>query len=1210
MGHRYGRRVKSKLSSAAGVGTSEGPGAEPLEPLIAVRSWPGAVRSYRIDGTEQAPSLSVTVSNPAQRGPSGPSGPFEPSEPPDPSGTAADQAARYRLICSQLDQPGLTVALLSTLNPGLAMPVADGASSLRRHAAAAELLASTTATVTPPDLTGVDTLAELMDSYGVPAQILAAANADRPLNSLLAAGQPLAGVAGPTEPDSPSSDTLASITVPADPSSLAEVAGLLGVTPQRLLEDNRGLRLATEASWVLPGVVELPADAALSRPLAVLAGDVPLTAAEVGAQHDCPSEAFAALNAAVLGVLEPGVEVSAGATTVTTTRHDTLKAVLSRFAVAGVRHTVSELLAANASTPLFRAGARVLLPAPPVTLTASGQLVGTFTAPAFELAVTLRLERPAAVEPEPAVQESASGAEPEPTPAPAPAPVEQVDSAVPAAIQDRVSFDAFIDACLTAVPGIRLATARQAAAGQAGESDALWAVAFGSQGITSVRLQPPAGYAGPRFLAPRLLYTAPLHFQAWVSELTDLGALGRPIEKAFHDVDAERWARHFLTDLDRYLDAPFATLLTDQAPEALLRARHDLAEAIVTDVAAVLAPDPTPDPTPTPAPTPTPEPTPDPTPTPASTPTPAAAGEADGSAEAAWLAPARAALAAECRNSLAGGYGSVAVQHSVAAVTEFGKGRTPAARLGGVVRTNGVAQPSTTELNQLGGWSVFAVETRQQDTSQHGDTSVTVDCDQAFDSLTIDAGAADGGQVELSFVRPLAGGYLPKDVSADLGAIELPLAQRLRPDLPTLIAVTAQPSWTGSDQPTLSQAADWTLAVSYSHEHAAHDEVLLTIWHGLPAAARSAAATPAASSSSTALAGALAGYVVVAEQLAELLSWNTKPPKGRDTATARQVRENATATLVRLVSAVTEAWIGHTGRPPASGVSSADPSRMARGSEVCHEYRLRACYGWNAEGERQLERLVVTMTRVTAVRVAAGQPGGDWPVISCEGDDQQEAWTPGPVLDGQRTYTPARPIAATQPLTLRLEWPGLNVANHSTARAGITVSRNAVLRPGARTSPDFVLALPSHTSDRVSPANTWTQDITLSGASVEQALQACFDTLYGPQPPFDLRSPNENGRVTVGVQYSYLLSSPGPDGPGLRTELSVAYAEALVDPELAGMLTRVIEDWRGKVKPPADGAEWHFGLTLLSPRDGEPPLLTLDRLVFAIPAAAESASAE
>ncbi|MEO6502890.1 MAG: hypothetical protein ABIQ09_13380, partial [Jatrophihabitantaceae bacterium] len=650
-----------------------------------------------------------------------------------------------------------------------------------------------------------------------------------------------------------------------------------------------------------------------------------------------------------------------------------------------------------------------------------------------------------------------------------------------------------------------------------------------------------------------------------------------------------------------------ATLLSDQAPDALLTARDDLAEVLAAGAAVVLPPD-----------------------------LPEAAADADGSAEPAWSPSARAALAAACRTSSAGGYGSVAVQHSVAAVTEFGKDRMPAARLGGIVRAPGGTQPSTTELSQHGGWSTFALEASPQETSpqdasrqdvgasvasrQDVGASVAVDCHQVFDSLTIDSPtAAEDGRVQLSFVRPLTGGYLPKDVQADLGALELPLAQRLRPAPPTLRATTAEPTWAGTDQPTLSQAADWTLAVSYSHEHAPQDEVRLSICPGLPetalsdsvlpdtapAAGSPAAGSPAAGSPSTALAGALISYLAVADQLAALLNWYTKPPKGRDAATARQVRKDATATLVTLVGAVVEAWASHHDLPHAPGASSAGPTPAEASDAECHAYRLRAVYSLNAEGERQLERLIVTKDPVAADPVSserAGQPGGDWPVISWETGGAPEALTPGPALDGQRSYLPARPVPVSQLLTLRLEWPGLSVLNQQRARAGITVARNTVLREGVRTCPEFVLTLPAHTGPEVSPAITWTQDIALSGANVGQALQTCFDTLFGPQPPFDPQS--QGDRLSVTVQYSYLLASPGPDDPGLRVELPVAASpELAISPELAGSLAREIEDWRRHVEPPATGAEWHFGLTVLSPRAGEPPLLTLDRLVFAIAAA-------
>ncbi len=1090
--------------------------------------------------------------------------------PLDPPGAAAAVAARYRLICSQLDQPGLTVSLLSTLNPGQPLPVPGGASTLRRFAAAAELFTTAAAAVTPPDLSclgmlddlsGLGMLDDLLDGYGVLTAELATANAGRPLNGLLAAGQPLAMRTSQTEPD----------LVPADASTLAEVAVRLGSTPERLLKDNRGLRLAVAPSIVLPGIVALPADAALSRPLAVLAGDGPLTAAEVQAQHGCPAEAFAAANAAVLGVLQPGAQLNVAARTVTTAQHDTLNAVLGRLAAQGVSLSVAELLAANASTPLFRAGARVLLPPSPVTLSASGPLVGTFAAPVFELAVTLRLERPAVTEapvtPTVAPVDLVTSA-----PDPVPAPVERADSAVPAPARGEAAFEPFVDACLVAVPGIRLAT--RTTASEAGAAP--WAVAFDSQGISSVRLQPATGYSGARFLAPPPLYPEPLHFDAPISELTALGTLGEPTRQAFSGVDAERWARRFLTDLDRYLDAPFAALLSDVAPAALQAVRHDLADAIAAGAGAVLAPD---------------------------LPDPAPAGSAG-------LSDARAALAAVCRSGSSTGYGSVAVQHSVAAVTRFEPAQ--AVQLLGVARVGGLPQPSTTDLSSSDGWSTVAVAASLQDGSRDGgQTSVAVNCDQVFHSLTMGAGAAAAGdRVELSFARPLTGDCLPKHVHAELGLIEIPIAQRLQPAPPRLLTVAAQPSWPGPARPTLRQAADWTFAVSYSHEHTAHDEVRVSICNparqvpGSPDDAGFArAALPRVAEPNPALAVALARYLAVADQLAALLGWYAKPSKGADAAVTRRVRENALTTLTELTGAVAEAWAGHTEDSPTGEDRDAGTEADADGGsngEECREYRLQACYTGGADGERLFDRLVVT----------ADQPDGDWPAISWLGEGAEKSLTPGPVAAGQRSYTPARPIAAAQPLTFRLELAGLNAVSQQTARAVISVSRNAVLRAGMRTAAEFVLPSGGHTSNAVSPASVWLEPIALPGADVAQALQACFDTLFGSHPA--------DGLLSLDISYSYLIGSPAspagpaspdsptspdspaPTDPSLRAEVPVASLPAVaLTPDLAATVADAVENWRRQAEPPTRGGEWYFRLALMSPRPGEPPLLAFERLVFA-----------
>lgn len=203
--------------------------------------WPAAETGYLLGGTGTRPELSVAVSLSAEVGLPGPD--HAPG-----AGPAADWAERYRTIGAQLDEPGLGASLLTSLDPDQPLPVAGGVPSLRRFARSAELFAHAVAAATAPPITGLATLGELLDRYGLTADRLAAANADRPLNGLLAAGQPLAMRTGQTEPD----------TVPAGIGTLVQVAAGLRVAAGQLLEDNRGLRLAAEPAMVLPGILSWP----------------------------------------------------------------------------------------------------------------------------------------------------------------------------------------------------------------------------------------------------------------------------------------------------------------------------------------------------------------------------------------------------------------------------------------------------------------------------------------------------------------------------------------------------------------------------------------------------------------------------------------------------------------------------------------------------------------------------------------------------------------------------------------------------------------------------------------------------------------------------------------------------------------------------------------------------------------------------------------
>ncbi|HEX8093673.1 LysM peptidoglycan-binding domain-containing protein [Jatrophihabitans sp.] len=1224
------------------------------EPLVGVRAWPDAQCSYWLSGTGKEPMLTVTVA--AQPGGWLP-GPAD--SPHAAAARAAEHAERYRLVRAQLDDPGVAVSLLTTLDPGLVLPVADGAESLRRFAAAAELFVQAAAGATPPKLTGLATLGELMDRYGISAERLATANVDQPLNRLLAAGQPLAVRTGQIEPD----------TVPADASTLAAVAVRLRITPERLLEDNRGLQLSADSAFVLPGIVTLPADARtlyatqagdtlaalarrfgttarqivadnaevtgtlrpgigvavsvgpsgessgegeieaddegeieaddeaeigaeteaddeaadqmvtastdtvtgdsfqslrarlveqnaevtldavadaldrlgavltmgamLSCPLAVLGSSrdsgtaTPLTGAEVSAEHGCSPVDFAAANAAVLGLLQPGVRLSVDDSTTSTAECDTLTAVLGRLTPAEAAPSIARLIAANSSVPLFRAGARALLPPPPVSVTASlGQPLEP-RAPAARLAVTLRLQRPSDAIVDPAA--GAVQAEP---------PAERADTVVPPSGDDR---DSFVDDCLTALPDVRLAT---------DASGELWAVAFGSTGIAGVHIEPSAGGTpGPRVFALRPLYRQLLDFSASIRPVTAQGGLGMSVRRQFSQLDVEYGARSFVTELDRYLAEPLSNRLPGTARGDLLAVRRRVAEAIPGSLA----------------------------PLPQSQPDSPPVTEA--------LANARTALASIGRQSLAQAYlSSVVAQYRAVVVAPYPAGGQ-AARLAGTLQASGRADlslsSSRTELDPSNATCTFALANADPSDA----TSVSFTPEQVFDAIEVDLpqpGESSTEPVLLRFARALAGGYRVETVAAGLPATELPIPLREHPAPVSAQPMTAQATFTGPGLPTLAEATRWTSSLSYTHEHAAQDVVLLGMSPPVAAPATEAADSEAADSGAagseaagdTALAEALAGYTAASVELAVLIGSDVESPDGTDAAT---VRGNAAASLVELATAVAAAWSAHGNDYPAADSDPVDP-------RLSSTYRLRAVYSDSdstGDGGRRLDRLVVSRTGIEN-----GIEDG-WPGITLISHDGELPLTPGPVADETREYAASHHLAGTSPLTLRLDWPGLRGAPGPDARIALTVERNPTLGAGMATSAAFVLAARPIQVEVTSPSVRWSEQIPLTGDSLGQALQNAFDTLSAEQP--------ENIRLSIEARYAE------PVGEQHTVLAVLLIPELALQPDSAGAIAAALEDWQRAYHPATAGARWHLGLAVLSAHPGALPLLAFDQLVFPVP---------
>jgi hypothetical protein len=695
--------------------------------------------------------------------------------------------------------------------------------------------------------------------------------------------------------------------------------------------------------------------------------------------------------------------------------------------------------------------------------------------------------------------------------------VERADTPVPPSA-DR---DAFVDDCLTALPDLRLATDAYGA---------WWAVSFDGRGIAAVRIESAAGgVTEPQAFALRPLYPALVDVSVAIRPVTATGELGQPAVRQYQGLDLEPWARSFLADLDGYLAEPLRSRLPAPAGEQLEGFRRQLSDAIATGVA------------------------------------PLQSSESEPLAAAA-LSNARTALASLARTGLADAYrAAVLAQYRAVAVSPYGAAGRPAARLLATVQESGRSDlglsTSRTELHPSSASCTFALTPTDAD----GPASVASSPRQVFDAIEIDLAGKD--RTTLRFVRPLTGGYRVEALVADLPPAELPVPLREQPQPVPAEPMTTTATFAGAEQPTLTEAVQWTAGLSYRHQHTAQDVVRISISSWTP--------TQATTPGNPALAEALAGYFDAAARLTTLIGTDVEPPDGTDAGT---LRGNAVASLITLVTEITTAWRGHrTG--PAAATSDASPVPI-KGNDAgfSGEYRLRAVYsaGSNADGQHLLEVLTVSRTATD----------GDWPTIAVATPDGFLPLTPGPVLDDRRGYTATGSLIVS-PLTVRLEWPGLRGASGPDARVTLTAERNAALHDARPTNPEFVRTARPVQVPVPNPCLRWDEEIPLPGADLVQALRDAFDVLAVGQP-----------QHLSGFQVRYVEFVDG-----LPIVRSALIGDLVMGPENAVQLAAAMQDWQRKAQPATtEGAVWHLRLTVHSPRNGEPPLVTFERLVLPVSA--------
>ncbi|MGJ4953559.1 hypothetical protein [Bradyrhizobium sp. HKCCYLS20291] len=941
------------------------------------------------------------------------------------------------------------------------------------------------------------------------------------------------------------------------------------------------LRLQTQSAIIqLADVVEaiegksgyLAAGALLVCPLARLpASDQDpncVSPDAIPALYGVSAVSFAQTNAALLGLIAKGISISAadGSISVTTGEHDTLNSILSRFASLGIQIGIKDVIRANYDTAFFNVGARALLPPATITLAANlGQEVGPFSHPAFPLSVSLRVARnKALVSPEFATPDHDG-------------PAERADSMVPAPLQpegsgteEALTLDAFSASLRMALPSLRLATGRVK-----GIAADLWVVDFGEKGVSSVTVEPgvPAPNEQkkwPRFMALRPLYNYLVTRDSIaVRKLNSDGTLASTATPtSYQAIDIEPWARRFLTDVDLFLTAPYVTRTYQRdgsraALMQILTAKMMLSEAIPRGLDAVLT-------------------------------------LKDPSLESGRNDAVRR-LAQELKSTLSRAYDTTAViQYDVAVSSPWSVpgSKLPPARLFGTanpfVARTGQGESSTppydlttakVSLDAPQSFVTFLM--RIADPSRHRNVPI----DLTYDILDLEMnirqtqGASDYEDSDwLSFAPPIASQIIPSGVQTSLGAATVPVPLRAFPVLPALLGQSYRAS--SEIVASLGQTMQWTYGLTYSHEHAEQDELLVTTTYNVPPGVLNHAAC------AKDVATELAKYIAVADELWAILSGFTASGESN-----KAVLDAASKTFAELITSVADAWDSHW-----TAAIVPDPTKNKTGVEedvptpqlTAFKFRVRLTSYEGEDGSYYLDDLILVSEQ------SKPGPSGDWPDAYCRAADGSRIQLGQGKADGQvQTYhfPSLSPIPAAILPQITLEWSGLDLCTFQNARASTSVRRNPKLLgdDGPETNEGFVYRTPTiEAAEIITPLNTWPEriDITRLGTSVELALATAFKALFGAAT---------NEIVTIGVSYGYEIVPQTDQSEGLVSYLPVGlFSSQTVSSGTSATIANMLAEWARAKKPATRGGEWIFSLTVYSQieKSCRRPLLSIDRLVY------------
>ena len=948
--------------------------------------------------------------------------------------------------------------------------------------------------------------------------------------------------------------------------TLTQTGDSIGSVLARLQAQSNTIDLGNLMTAIGPQTGLLAEHAMLSCPPAVMpdpTGNRVLSPAQAAAAFGFDAAALLSANAALKGLIKPGVAVSGPGVdpvTVQTAEYDTITALLARFAAAGAQIDVAQLAATNASVDFLAAGALALLPPSPLTMAVSvPAAAGPFCDPVMPLQVSLSLARPderidPAFTPDSAVARFTT----------------QIGSPVSSSSSSggqNMDQDRFGTLLAHLFPTLRLITGRVA-----GATDELWFLPFNDSAIAALSVEgvfdPPSGQGEkwPRYFALRPLYASLVSLQGiQLPTLNRDGTMNHDTQRSdVIGIDVEPIAQRFLQDLDQLLCAQYAAPLyalaqVRTALVAVIASKRTLASAVANGIAAVFE-------------------------------------QADPG-----LQPAIQAAAAELRQvlslSLAQGNAISTLLQYTSTCNSIWTGPdapAPARLLGHAIGrehndvSSGLHYSITAAKTRLDAANSYVNFMLTLNDPAHAD-QISLALDYAFDNLEFDI---DSIQVDaqtrydasnwLAFTPQLTPVSMPHTTTTRLGDVSVPIPNRAFPQVPTLRSQTV------SHDPvtTLANAAQWTYGLRYLHEHASQDEVHLDVrFNQQPDALTNTLAA------SDALASALLAYDTVATGLWDLLSHYADPAKGDAQSAANAARSFAT-----LAEAIASAWKNHwVDLEHKRRVNTPEPidSQLPGLLPTSYGFDIDIDYTSDQDGN----------ARVADVGVSCGTagpgPSGQWPALIVRTvDGLPVATVRNEISPTQSRYTLEQPVAAGSYADIALEWHGIAMASYQNATASLNVTRNLHLSQRLVTNPDFVFSTDTvNAPSTVTPINTESArfDITDLGTDLGSALTAAFEQLFGAtayvgQP------------VTLSLSYGFeLLASPAPEAEPLVTYLPIAlYPDQQLGASTGASLKGAVDSWIAAQSPCRSGAEIVVSLSLYSQIQNRErlTLLTVERLVY------------